>query len=79
MYLYVLTCIYMYLYVFIWIYMYLYVFICICMFAYLAFSLFVAMLMPPYDPPEPALCKQWIMGGWQPPMRKHRPNFPKTL
>ena len=35
------------------------------------------MVTPP--PPEPAFRKQWIMGGGQPPMRKHGQgsNFPK--
>ena len=33
----------------------------------------------PHDPAEPAFRKQWIMGGGQPPMQKHRQgsNFPK--
>ena len=36
---------------------------------------------PPHDPHEAAFSKQWIMGGGQPRMRKHRQgsNFPKIL
>ena len=39
---------------------------------------------PPHDPPEPASCKQWIIEGGQPQMRKHRqdsicPKFAKLI
>ena len=56
----------------------LYIYICILE----SIILYIYMLTPPsppHDPVEPAFRKQWIMGGGQPPMRKHRQgsNFPQ--
>ena len=50
---------------YVWVSSYIYVSIYLCVYIY------IYVLTPP-PPNDPAFCKQWIMGGGQPPMRKHR-------
>ena len=55
------------------------VYMCVCIYIYI--YIYAHAPPPPHDPHEAAFSKQWIMGGGQPRMRKHRQgsNFPKIL